>query len=556
LDELPELELNMPDSELIALANQWEERYKAYEAEVKKRQDKNKDYWKGKHEANKFDSKAQVDNLIFEALETFLPLATKKNPEPFVRGDDTPKGQALAKTVQSMLIFHADRLRMKLRLKMVCRYWAIKLIGVKKHGWSEVENDIVSEVRKPENMIFDTEGTINCDMEYTGKYLGERMSCKASELIERFPQKEEFITKKVEGNLGTTVKYTEWWACNPADYMFWKCDGEILGKAMNPHWNYGEEKPQIDEYGAETIVKVPGRNHFSTPKAPYTFLGGVYNTGDSPHDETSLIEQSIPMQDIINDRQMQIKLNIASMNPGLIVSLAGAGMTEDQATRATEAYRGGGTVCIPTGSPTDAIYQPVPPGLPGDVFQQLADTREELRNVFGTRGSSPSGTVNEQTATGKTIVREQDSDRIGGGITEYLEQFADAEFNWYVQLMSVYYDETHTAAIVGAEKSMEYVSLSSADLVSKLTVSVKEGSLIPDSDIAKSDQAMELLSQGNIDPITAFDRAGFSNPRETAERTYVWKADPGLLFPQKDAEIKAREQQTIMNQMAMQVPPK
>lgn len=552
LDELPELELNMQDSDLIALSGKWEERYKPYETEVKKRQDKNKDYWKGKHEANKYDSKAQVDNLIFEALETFLPLATKKNPEPFVRGDESEESQALAKTVQNMLIYHADRLRMKLRLKMVCRDWAIKLIGVKKHGWSEVENDIVSEVRKPENMIFDTEGTINCDMEYTGRYLGERMSAKASELIERFPNKEEFITKKVEGKLGTTVQYTEWWACNPADYMFWKCDGEILGKAMNPHWNYEEEKPQIDEYGTEVMVKVPGRNHFNTPKAPYTFLGGVYNTGDSPHDETSLIEQSIPMQDIINDRQKQIKLNIASMNPGLIVSLAGAGMNEDQATRATEAYRGGGTVCIPNGSPTDAIYQPVPPGLPGDVFSQLADTREELRNVFGTRGSSPSGTVNEQTATGKTIVREQDSDRIGGGITEYLEQFADAEFNWYLQLMAVYYDETHTAAVVGAEKAMEYISLSSADLVSKLTVSVKEGSLIPDSDLEKSVEAKDLLSQGNIDPITAFDRMGFSNPRETAERTFTWKADPGLLFPEKDAEIKAREQQTMMNQLAMQ----
>lgn len=552
LDELPELELQMDDQELLALAKSWEERYKPYEAEVKKRQDRNKDYWKGKHLANKFDDKAMVDNLIFEALETFLPLATKKNPEPFVRGDESEESQALAKTVQNILIYHADRLRMKLRLKMVTRDWAIKLIGVKKIGWDEVANDFTSEVRKPENFIFDTEGTINCDMEYTGAYIGERMSAKASELIIRFPQKEAFIKNKVENKLGTTVKYIEWWSCNPAEYVFWQCDNEILGKAMNPHWNYPEETVEVDEYGTESPAEKLGKNHFTTQKAPYIFLGGVYNTGNHPHDETSLIEQAIPMQDLVDKRQKQIDANVDSMNPGLIVSLAGAGMTQSQATDATEAYRKGGTVCIPNGSPTDAIYQPVPPGLPADVFNQLADTREELRNIFGTRGSSPSGTVAEQTATGKQIVREQDSDRIGGGITEYLEQFADAEFNWMVQMMMVYYDETHTAAIVGAEKSMEYIALSSEDMTSKLTVSVKEGSLIPDSDMEKADQAQLLLTQGNIDPITAFDRMGFSNPKETAERTYMWKADPSLLFPELGAQIAEKQQQEQMNQMAMQ----
>lgn len=75
-----------------------------------------------------------------------------------------------------------------------------------------------------------------------------------------------------------------------------------------------------------------------------------------------------------------------------------------------------------------------------EIFQQHSDARESLRNTFGVRGSSPSGTVNEQTATGKQIVRQQDSDR-ASGISEYLEQFADAIYNHWVQLMYVYYEE-------------------------------------------------------------------------------------------------------------------
>lgn len=555
LDMLPELALEMDDKELIELSDNWIKRYETYEPAIKERQEKNKNYWKGKHEINKYNDKANVDNLIFEALETFLPLATKKNPEPFVRGDESEESQALAKTVQSMLIYHADRLRMKLRLKMVCRDWAIKLIGIKKHGWSEVEDDIVSEVLKPENIILDPDGTINCDMEYTGAYIGERMTEVASKLIERFPKQKKYITEKADNKLGTRLNFTEWWSCNPSEYVFWRLDKEILGKAKNPHWNHGEALPRVDEYGKETIVTVPGKNHFKSPKAPYTFLGGVYNTGDHPHDETSLIEQSISMQDIVDKRQKQIDKNIDSMNGGVVVSGERSGLTKEQSVEVTEALRAGGTVWIPNGAANEAVYRDQAPGLPGDVFQQLADTREELRNIFGTKGSSPQGTINEQTATGKTLIREQDSDRIGGGITEYLEQFADAEFNWYVQLMTVYYDEPHTASIVGQEKAMEYVALSSQDFTSKLTISVKEGSLIPDSDIEKATEAKELLLSGNLDPVTAFDRMGFSNPRKTGEDTYKWKADPALLFPEIGAQIEERarvqQEQAMLSEQAM-----
>lgn len=552
LDQLPELSLDMSDQELLQLSDQWEKAYAPYEAEIKKRQDKNREYWKGKHFANKHDDTAQVDNLIFEALETYLPLATKKNAEPFVRGDDTKEGQALAKTVQTMLIFHADRMRMKLRMKRVCRDWAIKLIGVQKHGWSEVENDIVSEVRKPENFIFDTEGTINDDMEYTGSYLGERMSAIASELVQRFPNKADYIKKKVENKMGTKLAYVEWWSCNPAEYVFWRLDKEILGKAKNPHWNHGTEEEGFDENGVSLGMKpIPGRNHFKSPKAPYTFLGGIYNIGEGAHDETSIIEQAIPNQDLINKRQRQIDKNADSMNGGLVVSGERSGLTKDQATDVTEALRAGGTVWIPSGSASDAVYRDQAPGLPADIFQQLADTREELRNIFGVRGSSPSGTVAEQTATGKQIVREQDSDRIGGGITEYLEQFADAEFNWWVQLMYVYYDETHTASIVGQEKAMEYVSLSNADFTSSLTVSVKEGSLIPDSDIDRANEAIELAKMDNIDPISMFDRLGFSNPKDAAERLYKWRAYPTLLFPEIGAQIEQKQQQQLLEQQQM-----
>lgn len=551
IDLVPELQLEMDDQELVDLAENWEAKYKGYEAKIKKLQDENENYWLGKQFDGGSEGRPMMDNIIYEAVETYRALATKKNPEPFVRGDDTAEGQAIAKTTQQMLVFHADRLRMKIQLKTVILHKELYLLGYVKHGWDEVEEDFSTKPRRPQHLILDGDCFVDEQMEYTGKYIGERMQDTATNLINRFPSKKDYIEKRVNGKLGTMLDYTEWWANNPAEYVFWKLDKVILGKAKNPHWNYDETETVVDEYGQEVPQEVKGLNHFKSPKAPYTFLSTL-NLGLQPHDKTSNIGQNLANQDIINKRNIQIDRNADSMNPGLIVSLERAGMNQSQAEDVTAAYRAGGTVCIPTGSPQEAIYQPTPPSLPPDLFNQLADKRESLRNIYGVRGSTPSGTVNEQTATGKTLIREQDSDRIGGGVTEYLEQFADHVFNWWTQMMYVHYTDRHYAAVVGAEKTMEYISIQNTDFIGKLMVSVKEGSLIPDSDQEKALESRELLAQGNIDPITAFDRMGYANPKETAERTYLWKAAPDMLFPELGQAVKASQMQEQMDQMALQ----
>src|SRR3990167_6741472 len=272
-----------------------------------------------------------MDNIIYEATETYRSLATKKNPEPFVRGDNSEAGQALAKDVQMMLVSHADRLRLKIQLKTIILNKELYLLAYMKHGWDEVENDLTSKPRRPQYLILDPDAYIDEQMEYTGKYIGERMQAPASELVERFPAKKEYITNKVNNKMGTTINYLEYWANNPSDYVFWKLDKEILGKAKNPHWNYETEELQTDEYGTQTVVPVPGMNHFKSPKAPYTFLSTL-NLGLQPHDKTSNIGQNLANQDVINKRNKQIDRNADSMNGGIVVSEERSGLTKEQAT--------------------------------------------------------------------------------------------------------------------------------------------------------------------------------------------------------------------------------
>lgn len=548
LAELPELSLDLSDAELVDLATKWEKKWRDYEPVLKKQQEANENYYLGKqHNFSTTEERGVVDNVIFEAVETFLPQATKKNPDPVVRSDDTEEGINLSKSVQKMLSYHADRLRLRLRGKRAIRYWVLYLVAYMKHGWDQIENDIDSVVNRPQNLILDPDAYIDDNMEYMGEYLGENMETTAAKLIARFPEKKEYITKKVNGQLGTKVKYTEWWT---PEYVFWQCGKEVLGKAKNPHWNYDEETEVVDEYGMTQKQFVEGKNHFPAPKIPYTFLS-IFNLGQHPHDETSLIGQNIPNQDIINKRNCQIDRNADSMNGGLVVSGDRSGLSREQAALAGEALRKGGTIYVAQGAANEAVYRDQAPGLPADIFNQLADMRNETRNIFGISGSNAEGIKATETATGKAIVREADADRIGGGISEHLEQFYDNVYNWWVQLMYVYYDETHVAAVVGKEKASEYIKIHKDDFDRKLTVSVKEGSLIPDSDAERALEAKELLVSGNLDPITAYDRMGYPDPKETAERTYFWKADPTLLLPEAGAQVEAKAEQQMLEQAAL-----
>jgi hypothetical protein len=550
---LDELKLEMPDEDLISLKDDWLEKWsKYYASEIKPKQDENEKYWLGKHfEVAKVEDRSVMDNVIFEAVETFLPIATKRNPEPTVRSDNTEEGESIAKKVQSMLVYQADVQRIKLKLKKVCRFWAIYLLGAVEISWSLNENDIRTEAIRPQRFILDPDGTIDEDMQYTGEYAGKYCTETASKLVKRFPKSAEIISKAVNKKMGSKVTYIKWMT---EDYWFWTLGSEILGKIKNPHWNHAEEEIATDEYGvqAKTGKMIPGKNHFNYPKIPLVFLS-IFNLGKHPFDDTSLIGQNLANQDIINKRQAQIDRNIDGINGGWIISGERSGLTQEQSTMAIEACRQGGGLWIAQGDPNTAVSSKQAQGLPGDVFNHLTDTREELRNIFGVRGSSPQGTMNEQTLGGKMIIKDQDSSRIGGGISEYLEQFCDQVFNWWVQMMYVYYDEEHLGSIVGKDRAAEFISLSNAEFGKKLSVSVKEGSLLPKDEFAEANTALTLAGQNLIDPISLYDKLGLPNPQESAERLYIWLNSPQLLFPEAARASMMANQAKMAEEAATQM---
>lgn len=529
--EYDELALPMSDDELISLKKKWLDAWISYESKYKKRREGNQKAWLGKNYTDteqEIKDKPMEDNEIFEAVETFLPVATKANPEPVVTSDNTPDGVSISDKTAKMLSYLADRNSLKLQLKQAARHWVLFYLGAIKVGYDKRENEIISHAKRPQQLILDPNSTIQ-NGEYDGEYIGEYRHDKASTLIERFPKKKDYIISLCDGKLGTILQYIEWWT---DDYVFWSLKDEILAKSKNPHWNYETQQEQTDEFGATEQAIVPGKNHFSVPKKPYCFLS-VFNLGTSPLDETSLVEQVLTTQERISKRYRQIDKNADNMNGGLVLS--GRAFTKEQAANAADALRRGAAILVPNGEVGTAYKRDSGLPLPRDVYQDLIDSRNRLKQVFGISGLTVGGVQQDRTVRGKMITRQQDTDRIGGGFAEYLEQTTDRVFNWYVQLMYVYYDEPHVASIIGNERAVEYVQLSNADFDRKLTVTVREGSLIPKDSMSKRAEAIELWGAGAMDPISLFTALEFPNPREQAKTLYMWQSNPASLFPDLQA---------------------
>jgi hypothetical protein len=242
-----------------------------------------------------------------------------------------------------------------------------------------------------------------------------------------------------------------------------------------------------------------------------------------------LVEQSLSTQERISKRYKQIDRNADNTNGGLVLS--GRAFTREQAANATDALRRGAAILVPNGDINNAYRRDMASPLPATVYNDLVDSRNKLKQVFGVSGLTPQGAQQDRTVRGKLIIRGQDTDRIGGGVGAYLEQFADGIFNWYVQMMMVYYDEPHVASIIGQDKAVEYIQLASADIDRKLTVTVRENSLIPKDSMTKRQEAIDLWSANALDPISLYSALDFPNPREQAKNLFLWQNNPQSLFP-------------------------
>ncbi len=537
VDNVPEdeYESKMSEEDIISLTREWKKQWNVYNQDIEPSQKKAFEYWIGKQPAEEegftTGKTSLVDNKIFEALETFLPIATRANPDPLVQSSPDDVSQQVASDVKQALVYEADRQKLRMKIKKLARHWAIYRLGVVKLVYDTALDEIETQIINPKRMILDKDGCWDEAGHFKGVYIGERKRLSAEDLIELFPKKGQMVKEKVSNRLGTKVDFIEWWYCDTD--VFFTMDDHVLGKYKNPHWNYDGETTRIDpETQAEIKEPIQGKNHFKKMLSPYIGLS-IFSTGLQPHDETSLILQNVGLQDMVNRRYRQIDKNIDSMNNGLVVS--GQSFTEEQASQAATALRKGIAIRVPSGDVRTVVQRFSAEGLPNDVFAMLKDGRQELSGVFGTSGSTSQGIANQESVRGKIMVNQMDSTRIGGGITEYLEQIADSVYNYWVQMMFVHWTDEHYINAIGVNGGQELIMLKNTMFlgVKSLNITVKEGSLIPKDPLTKRNEAMDLWSAGAIDPRSLFVKLDSSDPDEATNQLILWQMlQKGQIPPQ------------------------
>lgn len=537
-EQVDEYESKMSDEDIISLTATWTRDYAGYYREIKQSQDQSYDYWLGKQTKKVIEdmldsNRSVVDNKLFSALETFLPIATRANPDPLVTIDPSATDQRMGDLIRNALSYQADKQKLRMLLKGVVRDWALYRIGVLKIGWDYATGDIRTDVISPKRMIFDKDGYVNEGGSFTGEYIGERKKLTVSTLIDLFPKHKAYLEGRANGKMATKLDVIEWWY-KGTDW-FYTLDDTVLGKYKNHLWNYDGNVTAKGPSGDEYAEDVKGENHFELPQAPYIFLS-IFSTRTQPHDDTSLFMQNFSLQDMINRRFRQIDDNAQNTNNGLVVNGV---FNSEQAALAAAALRKGGAIRVP-GKDTnvrDAVMHLDAPGLDSSVRETMQDARNELADIFGVSGSTPQSVESTDTVRGKVLINQLDASRIGGGVTEYIEQVADRWYNWVAQIMYVHYDEPHYAAALGEKGAQELIQIRSSDLQGKILITVKEGSLIPKDPLTRRNEAIDLWSAGAIDPITFYQKLDYPDPHSAAEQLLIWKMvsegqlPPQIMFP-------------------------
>jgi hypothetical protein len=116
-----------------------------------------------------------------------------------------------------------------------------------------------------------------------------------------------------------------------------------------------------------------------------------------------------------------------------------------------------------------------------------------------------------------------DSSRIGGGVTEYIEQVAASAYNWMVQMMYVHYDNEHYFNAIGLEEGQQMIALKNTRFTHTLTITVKEGSMIPKDPLTQRNEAIDLWSANAIDPLSLYKKLEFPDPVGATKKLIMWQ---------------------------------
>ena len=339
------------------------------------------------------------------------------------------------------------------------------------------------------------------------------MEDSAENLIIKFPKKEKDIYNFVGGKerVKSKIKYLEFWG-GLGEWVCWKYQNTILGKKKNPNFDYDNDE----------------NNLFERPQFPYLLLS-VFAFGDETglYDETSLIEQTSPLQEGIN----QLEQQIIDLNEGQkrVWVAAGEGMSDKRFQELVDKTGDLGVRVdgkLPPGGVGDVVAQ-VQSGKPdASLYNNLAHLLGEIDNTIGMHSTTRGERAQQETLGGRQLLMGSDYGRLDL-IVRNIEQVMEEWYNAYLHCLKVYSLETET--LYGEKETLE---LRREEIPKGIIVMIKKGSTLPVDRLTKFKNAIQLAQFDKIDPKTLFEEMGYSDAEKRTADLYDWLAKTGKIQPQ------------------------
>jgi len=491
IDELmKELSIDIPDEDLVQITNKWLDKGNASLQSVRKNSNKSKSYYL--HGTDLQENQRQViDNKIHQSIETIIPIATSGVPVPNILAA-SEKTEALDRATMWEKVLQSVYRRQKIQKKMekALRYLNIANFVVFKYRFNPETFDVETSVIHPDRCIFDNDRNIDDGF----NWFAEKITVDAEELVKRFPKKEKEIKAFVQNKMGTVLTYEEIWT---DELQIAKVKNILLAKQKNPNFDYKNEKG----------------NYFDKPKIPYLPVN-MFDMGETISGATSLIEQSIPLQDTLNKRKSQIDKNAQIVN-GKVVGTGANGLSKQEFSEIDWTNPGEG-IFMSEGEVGDIIRVSGSP-LPVFVENDMHDSRNQIDNLMGTHSTTRGEREGRETATGRSILSQADRGRIDI-FSRRLEEVVELLFKGWTQIIKVYFTGKKVISFVQESKIKERIIFDQKSIDSGMDIEIIPGTLLPKDSVSRQQAALTLANAQMISIVDLYREMGFKSPSEMAKR--------------------------------------
>ncbi len=493
-------EEGMKDEDLLTQIEEWVKESDTFYSKLAPIVEQNLEYYFGQQtgvETIRGKSSRAIENRIFMAVETMIPIATSRLPDIEVRsGNEDEQSQMDANELQDIIGYHMERVGVQAKAEQFLRDMIIKRYGVFKINWDNAGNDLDLIVRDPRKIripkfgrtIYDLAFIIE-ELEMSYNQLEEKFGKEKAEKVREESPKVSINENSSEEEKKRKATFTilEVWT---NELVVWKAGSIILDKKQNPYFNFKNKK----------------NNFFDLPQKPYV-IKSLFETDESMIGDTDYIQQMISIQDNINTRKRQIEDVTAKVSntPLLIDSDA---MSEEQAANITNEA---GLIIYGKGAADPKNIRFEQPGqLPNQVFLDLEGSRSAFDNIWGIHSTTRGEREGKETLGGRQLLKAADLGRIDL-VARQLERALDEVAGWFTQLIKMFYTEEKSFSIAGEDGTIFINNFTGKRVANNVKLRVMAGSTLPKDEITQRQEAIQLWQLQAIGIRTLYKRLKMPN---------------------------------------------